>query len=187
MTYINGSIDTPDGRKTYDFLGLQNIARKLIGSKEAVLTTREEPKTPKKVDENFAVFATDLGGALLSDSSFATMSLCLTGGELAHHPIRREFYIRDNEGDANLDLLTLVRDAVDSMDALLAEGHQVLIHCHGGRSRTGLILKAWAMRQYDFDDQEAHEWVTARWPHYATWNETFLNFLKVEWNVNRRR
>jgi ADP-ribosyl-[dinitrogen reductase] hydrolase len=187
MTYINGSINTPDGRKTYDFLGLQNIARKLIGSKSAVLTQREEPKTPQQVDETFAVFATDLGGALLSDPSFATVSLCLTGGELVHHPVRREFYIRDNEGDANLDLLTLVRDAVDSMDALLAEGHRVLVHCHGGRSRTGLILKAWAMRQYDFDDQEAHEWVTARWPYYAVWNETFLNFLKDEWNVNRRR
>ena len=187
MTYINGSINTPDGRKTYDFLGLQNIARKLIGSKEAVLTTREEPKAPQKVDENFAVFATDLGGALLSDPSFATVSLCLTGGELAHHPIRREFYIRDNEGDANLDLLTLVRDAVDSMEALLAEGHQVLVHCHGGRSRTGLILKAWAMQRYDLDDEEADAWVAQRWPHYATWNETFLNFLKDEWNVNRRR
>ena len=187
MTYINGSINTLDGRKTYDFLGLQNVARQLIGSKPAILTQREEPKTPQQVDETFTVFATDLGGALLSDSSFATVSLCLTGGELAHHPIRREFYIRDNEGDANLDLLTLVRDAVDSMDALLAEGHRVLVHCHGGRSRTGLILKAWAMRQYDFDDQEAHEWVTARWPYYAVWNETFLNFLKDEWNVNRRR
>lgn len=187
MTYINGSINTPDGRKTYDFLGLQNIARKLIGSKSAVLTRREEPKTPQQVDETFAVFATDLGGALLSDSSFATVSLCLTGGELVHHLVRREFYIRDDEGDANLDLLTLVRDAVDSMDALLAEGHRVLVHCHGGRSRTGLILKAWAMRQYDFDDQEAHDWVTARWPYYATWNETFLNFLRDEWNVNRRR
>jgi hypothetical protein len=43
------------------------------------------------------------------------------------------------------------------------------------------------MRQYDFDDQEADEWVTTRWPYYATWNETFLDFLKDEWNVNRRR
>jgi ADP-ribosyl-[dinitrogen reductase] hydrolase len=186
-TYINGSINTPSGRKTYDFLGLQNIARSLIGSNPAVLTMRETPKEPQQVDETFAVFATDLGGALLSDPSFATVSLCLTGGELANHPIRREFYIRDNEGDANLDLLTLVSDAVDSIDALLAEGHRVLVHCHGGRSRTGLILKAWAMRQYDFDDQEADEWVSARWPYYATWNETFLDFLKGDWNINRRR
>jgi ADP-ribosyl-[dinitrogen reductase] hydrolase len=115
------------------------------------------------------------------------VSLCLTGGELANHAVRREFYIRDDEGDANLDLLTLVRDAVDSIDALLAEGHQVLVHCHGGRSRTGLILKAWAMRQYDFDDLEADAWVAARWPHYATWNKTFSRFLRDEWNVNRRR
>jgi ADP-ribosyl-[dinitrogen reductase] hydrolase len=186
-TYINGSINTPSGRKTYDFLGLQNIARSLIGSNPAVLTMRETPKEPQQVDETFAVFATDLGGALLSDPSFATVSLCLTGGELANHPIRREFYIRDNEGDANLDLLTLVSDAVDSIDALLAEGHRVLVHCHGGRSRTGLILKAWAMRQYDFDDQEADQWVTARWPYYATWNQTFLDFLKDDWNINRRR
>ena len=186
-TYINGSINTPSRRKTYDFLGLQNIARSLIGSNPAVLTMRETPKEPQQVDETFAVFATDLGGALLSDPSFATVSLCLTGGELANHPIRREFYIRDNEGDANLDLLTLVSDAVDSIDALLAEGHRVLVHCHGGRSRTGLILKAWAMRQYDFDDQEADQWVTARWPYYATWNQTFLDFLKDDWNINRRR
>ena len=187
LTYVHGSTNTPNGRQTYDFLGLQNIARSLIGSKPAVLTMREEPKAPQKVDESFAVFATDLGGALLSDPSFATVSLCLTGGELANHPIRREFYIRDNEGDANLDLLTLVRDAVESIDALLAECLRVLVHCHGGRSRTGLILKAWAMRQYDFDDEEAHDWVTAHWPHYATWNETFLSFLKNDWNINRRR
>ena len=186
LTYIHGSINTPTGRRDYDYLDLQNTARKLVGSKPAVLTQREEPKEPKQVDETFAVFATDLGGALLSDSSFATVSLCLTGGELANHAVRREFYIRDDEGDANLDLLTLVRDAVDSIDALLAEGHQVLVHCHGGRSRTGLILKAWAMRQYDFDDLEADAWITARWPHYATWNKTFSRFLRDEWNVNRR-
>ena len=187
LTYVHGSLDTPEGRRTYDYLGLQNVARQLLGKKEAVLTLLEEPKSPKRVDHEVPLFAADLGGALASDESFATISLCLTGGRLGRHAVRREFYMRDEEGDENSDLLTVVCDAVDSIDALLAQGHQVVVHCHGGRSRTGLVLKAWAMRHYDMDDNEAHDWIAERWPHYAVWNVTFLEFLRDVWNVNRRR
>ena len=43
------------------------------------------------------------------------------------------------------------------------------------------------MCQYDLDDQEAHEWILQRWPHYRIWNETFLDFLKYEWAVKRHQ
>ena len=41
-----------------------------------------------------------------------------------------------------------------------------MVHCHGGRSRTGLVLKAWAMRAHGYDERQAHEWLTSRWGRY---------------------
>ena len=130
------------------------------------------------------MFASDLGGAIECDGEFATVSLCLIAGRLDHHRVRREVYMRDEVGhDENIGLLAAVTDAVDSIDALLAEGHRVLVHCHGGRSRTGLVLKAWAMRRHGLDDVEAHQWLTERWYRYQASNKTFTEFLRDEWST----
>ena len=83
--------------------------------------------------------------------------------------------------DANTDLLASVRDAVNDIDALLASGARVLVHCHGGRSRTGLVLKAWAMRTHGMSADEAHDWLTERWGRYAAYRMSFLDLLAGPW------
>jgi ADP-ribosyl-[dinitrogen reductase] hydrolase len=125
------------------------------------------------------LFAADLGRAGDVPTDWAVVSMCRTGGRFAQHAIRREVFLIDKEGDANLDLHAAVDDAVDSVDAFLAEGRTVLVHCHGGRSRTGLVLKAWAMRHHGVDERSAHDWLAARWPRYDDSNSTFVRFLET--------
>jgi ADP-ribosyl-[dinitrogen reductase] hydrolase len=67
------------------------------------------------------------------------------------------------------------------VDALLAEGRNVIVHCHGGRSRTGLVLKAWAMRTYGYSEREAHSWLGDQWHRYADYNDAFVEFLDSDW------
>jgi ADP-ribosyl-[dinitrogen reductase] hydrolase len=54
----------------------------------------------------------------------------------------------------------------------------VLVHCHGGRSRTALVLKAWAMRRHGWTEARAHEWLTARWPVADRSNDVFVEYLE---------
>ena len=74
------------------------------------------------------------------------MSLCRVGDPFAHHPVRREVYLIDKDEDHNQDLASVVDDTVKTIDAWLSEGRTVVVHCHGGASRTGLVLRAWLMR-----------------------------------------
>jgi len=188
LTVVHGSFATASGRSTYRYADLLDTARLLLGRDRAKRTRLEEPAAPKQVDDEVPLFASDLGGAIDSDGDFATVSLCLVAGRLDHHRIRREIYMRDEVGhDENIGLFDAVTDAVDSIDALLAEGHRVLVHCHGGRSRTGLVLKAWAMRRHGFSEPEAHEWLRERWYRYEPWNTTFTEFLRDEWWAATRR
>jgi ADP-ribosyl-[dinitrogen reductase] hydrolase len=57
----------------------------------------------------------------------------------------------------------------------------VVVHCHGGRSRTALILKAWAMRRHGWSEPEAHDWLTSTWPRAHRDNPVFLRILTTEW------
>jgi ADP-ribosyl-[dinitrogen reductase] hydrolase len=51
------------------------------------------------------------------------------------------------------------------------------VHCHGGASRTGLVLRAWLMRQGSSAD-EATALMRERWPAFGEWNESFTSFLR---------
>lgn len=72
-----------------------------------------------------------------------------------------------------------VADAVATMNAFLNEGKNVLVHCHDGRSRTGLILKAWKMKKEGWTgaagEQMAHVWLAKNWLPYQ--DTHFQNFL----------
>jgi len=57
----------------------------------------------------------------------------------------------------------------------------VVVHCHGGRSRTGLVLKAWKMRAHGASEREAHDWLADTWPLYEDYNRTFVEFLRTDW------
>jgi ADP-ribosyl-[dinitrogen reductase] hydrolase len=178
-TYVHGSLDTPAGRRSYSLFDLQNLARRLMGLAVKPDTPPETPAGPMEVAPS--LHAADLLGAASVPTDWAVVSLCRTGDHFTAHPVRRNIYLIDEEGDHNLSIGDAVRDAVDAIDAFLAEGRNVVVHCHGGRSRTGLALKAWAMRAFGYDERAAHEWLEAAWHRYQDYNRDFLDFLHSEW------
>jgi ADP-ribosyl-[dinitrogen reductase] hydrolase len=85
-------------------------------------------------------------------------------------------YIADN--DHNHDVDAVLADVLDDLAALRAEGRKVLVHCHGGASRTGLVLRAWVRRSEGMSAQEATDHVAERWPHLGLWNASFTAALE---------
>jgi ADP-ribosyl-[dinitrogen reductase] hydrolase len=80
-------------------------------------------------------------------------------------------YIADD--DYNHDVDAVLADVLDDMAALRAEGHRLLVHCHGGASRTGLVLRAWLIRTEGMSAEEATAQVAERWPHLGLCNASF--------------
>jgi hypothetical protein len=39
------------------------------------------------------------------------------------------------------------------------------------------------MRRHQVDHQEAEDWISDVWPHYATWNDDFMEFWNNEWSI----
>ncbi|WP_324278382.1 protein-tyrosine phosphatase family protein [Blastococcus brunescens] len=85
-------------------------------------------------------------------------------------------YVADNEWNHDLD--AVLADVLDDLSALRAEGHQVLVHCHGGASRTGLVLRGWLVREKRMSVDEATAHVAERWPHLGLWNASFTAALE---------
>ena len=178
-TYVHGRLDTPAGPRTYTLADLQLLAQRLVGREPVVDTAPESPAGPLEVAPG--LHAADLGGAAQAPTDWAVVSLCRTGSTFADHPVRRQVFLIDQPGDHNHALAAAVDDAVRSIDAFLAEGRNVVVHCHGGRSRTGLVLKAWKMRTDGLDERAAHAWLADRWHRYHDHNETFVEMLRTEW------
>ena len=163
----------------YNLDQLQDVALTLAGFK-AIRDTEPE-STNRKAEVEPGLFAGNLGGATQIDEETVVISLCRTGWRFDSYSIHRQYYLIDKEGDINPDLRAVVQDAVDEIDKHLSEGRKVLVHCHGGRSRTALILKAWKMRRDGVDEEAAHLWLKANWPDINRKNSTFVDFLKNEW------
>ena len=178
-TYVHGRLGTPEGEARFDNDGLAQLARRLLGKGNAVSQPVEHAAGPVPVAPG--LWAANLTGAARAPEDVAVVSLCLTHGLFSDRPVRREVHLIDRSGPANADPLAAVRDAVDSIDALLAEGHEVVVHCHGGRSRTGLVLKAWAMRNDGVDERGAHAWLAERWPLYHDQQRSFVELLRYGW------
>lgn len=179
-TYLNGTVDGPDGGQAYDNDSLQSLARRLMGKAAVPATPPESPAGPVRVAPR--LHAADLGGARDVPPDWAVVSLCRTDGWFARHPVRREVYLIDQPAPSNAALGEMVADVVDSIDALLAEGREVVVHCHGGRSRTGLVLKAWAMRHYGVDERGAHDWLASKWYRYDDYEPSFVELLRGSWS-----
>jgi ADP-ribosylglycohydrolase len=120
------------------------------------------------------IWAGNLDGARYSEQDFAVISLCRLG-EPFPHGLHRMAHIADD--DHNTDLDTVLADVLDDMAALRAEGHRLLVHCHGGASRTGLVLRAWLVREEGMTAAEATAHVADRWPHLGLWNDSFTAAL----------
>ena len=80
--------------------------------------------------------------------------------------------------DLDIDTLDLLEDVLADMAALRAEGRRLLVHCHGGASRTGLVLRAWLRRTEGLSADEATARVAANWPYLGLWNASFTAALE---------
>lgn len=178
-TVVHGTVSTAAGPLRLDLAALQGLAARLAGDAVAPEQHPEQPKLPVQVAPG--LYAADLGGAATVPKDWAVISLCRTGKYFADHSVRRQVYLVDQSGDHNPCLDVAVNDAVTTIDAFLAEGLNAVVHCHGGRSRTGLVLKAWKMRTDGVDHKTAHTWLAEQWPWVATWNGDFEEFLDHHW------
>ncbi len=182
VTYVNGHVRQPDGSDVvYHQHEIIEIAFRLLGMASRSMTPPESMIPPTQIHDA-GVYASNLLGAETAHAEMGIISLCRMEDRLHHHALRREFYIIDQwqEGH-NPHLRAVAEDAVNTIEAFLREGREVVVHCHGGRSRTGFILKAWFMRHFNVDHNEAEQWLEEQWPHYTTWNTDFYDFLSNEW------
>jgi ADP-ribosyl-[dinitrogen reductase] hydrolase len=121
------------------------------------------------------IWAANLDGARFSADDFAVVSLCRLGEPFSHQ-VHRMAYVADNDYNTELDVV--LDDVLEDMRALRAEGRKLLVHCHGGASRTGLVLRAWLMRERGMSADEATAHVAERWPHLGLWNASFTAALE---------
>ena len=183
-TYVHGAMQTPTGERRYDYVALQEIARGLLGHKPVPFTPSDAEGGPTRVHADLPIYAADLTGASKAPTDWAVVSLCRTGGAFARHAVRREVFLIDQyEEHDNANPRAALADAVASIDALLAEDptRPVLVHCHGGHSRTAFVLKAWAMRRKGWSQDEAHAWLVQSWDRVHTKNPVFARVLREEW------
>lgn len=175
QTYVHGVVTGADGQiRTYDHTHLQAMARALIGWPQPFDAGDEPVLAPAEVVPG--VWATNRSGVSLAADDLAVVSLCRV--EASHRrPVRREVYLVDKPGEANASLAVVLDDVLDTIDAFLAEGRQVLVHCHGGRSRTGLVLAGHLMRQGHTLEQ-ALAVLAECWPHAHLRNESFAELLR---------
>ncbi|MEQ8717704.1 MAG: ADP-ribosylglycohydrolase family protein [Acidimicrobiales bacterium] len=176
-TYLHGHVSTPDGPRTWRLADLQDLTLRLIGADPVPAQEPGLPLGPTEIAPG--IHAADLAGAATVPEDWAVISLCRVGDTFAHHPVRRAVYLIDKEGDHNIGLGHVVADAVATLDAFRAEGRQVVVHCHGGASRTGLVLRAWLMGTNGWDEATATDHLRERWPHLGEWNASFSGFLSA--------
>jgi ADP-ribosyl-[dinitrogen reductase] hydrolase len=174
-TYLHGHVPG----ETLRLAELQHLTDDLIGATGGTEQPPGAALGPVEIAPGIA--AASWAGALTVSAEHAVISLCRVHDTLAEHPVRRELYLVDREGDHNPDLHAAVRDAVATIDAFRAEDRPVVVHCHGGASRTGLVLRAWLMRTHGWDEPTATAYLADRWPPLGLWNETFTGFLRDEW------
>jgi ADP-ribosyl-[dinitrogen reductase] hydrolase len=183
-THVHGYLTLPTGeKKHYRTQDLLDVARCLLGLGNAHMSRPDTKLAAKEVHEA-GVLAASLEGAADVDPSVAVVSLCLVADRFVNHSHRRLVFLRDEPRKYNPNLHFVVRDAVGAVNAFLQEGKKVVVHCHGGRSRTALVLKAWYMQHENKTHDEAHEWLSDTWSHYATWNDSFWDYLENEWTAH---
>lgn len=180
-TPLHGTVGVPSrGMVTYRVPELTSLVFGLLGDSVHPDTPPDPAAGPQLVSEE-GVHAANLLGAARAPEDMAIVSLCRGAGLFDDRTVRREIHLIDKGADHNPDLHHAVEEAVSAVDAFVAEGRPVVVHCHGGHSRTGLVLKAWYMRRHGGTHDDAHRWLTDRWPLYRTWNDRFADFLDQEW------
>ena len=174
VTYLHGQVTDTDGKvHHFDHLSLQRLALDLIGHPLPGDPIDEPPLEPREVLPG--LWASNRSGARSVPDGWAVVSLCRID-QAMRRPLRREAYLIDQDGDHNPALAATVDDVLDSIDAFLADDRQVIVHCHGGRSRTGLVLAAHMMR-HGRSFAEARALLAKTWPDAHFINAAFVDEL----------
>jgi ADP-ribosyl-[dinitrogen reductase] hydrolase len=175
LTYVHGQVRGVDGEiHRYDHLALQQLALSLVGHVTPIDQIDEPPLEPREVLPG--LWASNRSGARTVPDDRAVVSLCRIDQSM-RKPIRREAYIIDKVGDHNSALATVLDDVLDSIDAFLAERRPVVVHCHGGRSRTGLVMAAHMMR-HGRSLADAKALLMRTWPDAYFMNDAFAGELE---------
>ena len=174
-TYVHGHVTTPEGRRSYDSVALQELAGRLLGRQPSTMAPLGPGVGPIEIAPG--LFAADLVAAATTPTDTAVISLCRTGGRLDDHPIRRSVHLVD-QADANPSLDLVLDDVLATIDAFRAEGRDVVVHCHHGQSRTGFVLRAWLMHHHGWDEPTATQHLAHRWPALRLHNDTFTEALR---------
>ena len=168
------------GRR-YELDDLQVLARRLVIGRVSSLFEAEAHVAPVEVVPGFWVG--NHASAEAADPKLAVISLCRMQRRLADRPLRRTAYLVDQrngaepEDDRNPAIQAVLDDVLDTIDAFRAAGQPVLVHCWGGRSRTGLVLRSWLVRHEGLTAEQATAKAKAIWPATDTWNPTFTEAL----------
>ncbi|MDQ6613315.1 MAG: ADP-ribosylglycohydrolase family protein [Actinomycetota bacterium] len=157
-----------------DLVGLMALAQRLDGEQ----TAGGEPGGEAGIDPvevEPGLWVSDFFGATRAPRGALVISLCRTWGRLDHLD-RRQVYLTDNA--ENLDVIAVINDVLATIEAAQSEGRPVLVHCYGGHSRTGLILRAYLMRKHSLNVRHATAAAQRLWPHLGLWEPTFDEALQ---------
>lgn len=172
LTYVHGYLTHPDGTlQRYNGLRLQRLAHSLLGDSFNHDDDTDEPyRQPAELTPG--LWLTNRAGARTVAADSAVVSLCRIDDTM-RKPIRREVYLIDQAGNKNPALVNVIDDALESIETLLNDGHNVVLHCFAGKSRTALVATAWLLRQ-GHSLAQARAIMAERWPiaHYD--NPSFL-------------
>lgn len=183
-TYLNGTVTGPDGVRHYDYAKLQSLVCRLVGRHDPSDAPDEPAAGPVRVHDDLPIHAANRSGAAAVGDEWQVISLCRTDESFTSRPVRRQVFLVDKaERHHNENPLAVVHDVVDTIDAFLEADatRPILVHCHGGRSRTALVLKAWAMRRFGWSEPQAHAWLASSWPRIHRFNDRFTELLRDQW------
>jgi len=170
----------PVGPRTYGLRQLRRLAERLLRQDAP---TPPEPRRvlgPREVAPGLWLSNLHAVPRFVAEHpDGAVISLCPTTGAFDKHPTRREFALHDAGGSrVNPSLSATVDEVLATIAAFHAEDRPVLVHCHHGASRTGLILRAWLIHELGLSDEDATTEAQARWQKTSTWNSAFAAELR---------
>lgn len=88
--------------------------------------------------------------------------------------VQHNFYITDDR--LGPDEMLLVVEAVDVVEAAVKAGLTVLVRCHMGWNRSGLVVGLW-LRKRGWGAQDAIERIRAHRSPHALFNEHFVKYI----------
>lgn len=185
-TYLHGQL-IGRGDSGIGLDDLHTLARSLLAGRlvTAPAPPDEHSVGPTLVGNDKPVYAASLPGVAAAHVAGTVpegaliISLSRAAALVDYRPRRSVFMVDQDGPDRNLALPSVLNDVVSTMQAALAADRAVVIHCHGGRSRTGLVLRAWLMAEHPgMTTTKVTAEARRRWPHINEWNRRFNDALE---------